>query len=100
MFNSSNKMFLYSLDIHTTYSSIKLSYYYLEPYIVEKQVRLMLYCFKLPPMLCRLYLVFHVVKLTLVPNNLILGICSSSSLNLIIIDREEKWRYKKVLKSC
>jgi len=36
VFCPSDKVFLDFSDIYTTYSFTKLSYYYLEPYIVEK----------------------------------------------------------------
>lgn len=65
VFNLDNKIFLDFLDIHITCSSVKLSHHCLRPCIVEKQVELISYHLKLPPILQILHLVFPVVKLTL-----------------------------------
>ena len=84
------KIFLDSLDIHTTYSSAKLSYCHCRSYKVKKQVE---------PILCRLHLVFLVIKLAATSGNLITRRYSSTPLNLAIIDREEEWEVKKILDS-
>ena len=65
VFKSGDKMYLDSTDIYIICPSGKLSYQCLKPYVVEKQVRPMAYCLKLPPSMRQLYLVFNVVKLTL-----------------------------------
>ena len=49
--NSGNKLFLNTINIHTTCLSNKLSHYYLSSYIVEKRVGPVLYCLKLLPVL-------------------------------------------------
>ena len=73
VFSSSNKIYLDFTDIHTIHLSAKLSYYYLEPYNVEKKVGLMSYRLKLPLSIRRLYLAFHIIKLMAAAKNLILG---------------------------
>lgn len=87
VFCPSNKIFLDSLDIHTIYSSTKLSHYYLKPYMVEKQVEPISYYLKLPSILYRLYLVFSVIKFT-ISTSPIPERHTSFSLNLVIINRE------------
>lgn len=73
-----------------TYLSTKLFYCYIRSYIVEKQVKLMLYYLKLSSTLQRLHLVFSMVKLTNPPNNPILERYFSFFPNLVIINREEE----------
>ena len=99
-FKHGDKMFLDSPDIYTTHPSTKLSHHCFRPYIIEKQVRSMSYCLKLPPALQRLYLVFHIVKLTTIPKNSISRRHSKLSLNPVIINREEEWEVEKILDSC
>jgi len=59
----------------------------------------MLYCLKLSLCTLKLNLVFHVVKLTSAPKDLVSKRCSSPSLNLIIIDRKEEQEVEKILGS-
>ena len=72
------------------YSFTKLLYCYLKPYIVKKQVGLILCHLKLSPILQKLHLVFLVVKLTTISNNLISKRYSSPLSNLVIINGEEE----------
>ena len=58
--------------------------------MVEKQVDPILYCLKFSLTLQRLYLVFHIVKLTSTSKDLILERYPSLSLDMAIIDREEE----------
>jgi len=99
VFHSGDNVFLNSLDIYITCYSYKLSHYCLKPYIIEKQVRLILYYLKLLSTLHRLYLIFLVVKLITAPTNSISGKYSSSSLDLVIIYKEEEWEIEKILDS-
>ena len=93
------KVFINTLDIHTICFLAKLSYYHLRSYIVEKQVRPMLYCLKLLLVLLRLPIVFNIVKLTVASDNPISGRHSNSFPNTIIIDKEEKQKFEKNLNS-
>jgi len=64
VFSSSDKVYLNSMDIYTTYPSAKLFHCYLEPYAIEKQVGSISYRLKLSLFIRRLYSVFHIIKLT------------------------------------
>ena len=99
IFQSSNKVFLNASDIYITQLSAKLLYYYLRSYMVEKWVELMLYCLKLSLVLCKLHLVFYIIILTPIPENLILEKYSKHFLDSIIINREEEWEVEKILNS-
>ena len=54
-------------------------------------MRSILYCLKLSPILQRLYLVFHIVKLTTISKNPISRRYSKLSPDSVIINREEEW---------
>jgi len=64
VFNLGNKIYLDSVNIHTTHSSTRLFYWCLRSYIVKKQVGPISYRLKLFLSIRRLHPVFHVVKLT------------------------------------
>lgn len=97
MFQPSDKVFLDAPDIYTFWSSTK---YHLGPYMVEKWVGPMLYHLKLLLVLWKLYLVFHVIKLTSALENPIPRRHSKPPLDPIIIDEEEEWEVEKILDSC
>jgi len=61
------------MDIQATYFSTRLFYKSFGLYIVEKQAESIAYCIKLLPTIKRLYLVFNVVKLIAVSDDLILS---------------------------
>ena len=95
VFYPGNKVSLDFSDIYITCPFIKLPHCHLRPYMVEKQVELILYYLKLSQALQKLYLVFPVVKLITVLTNFISRRFSSLSLNLIIIDGEECYKMRK-----
>ena len=72
IFRPSNKIYLDSVYIYTICLSVKLVYWHLDLYIVEKQV-LISYRLKLSLFIRRLYSVFNIVKLTNTSENPILG---------------------------
>jgi len=47
----------------------------------------------------KLYLVFNVVKLTIISKDLIFERCSDPLSNPIFIDSQEEWKVKKILNS-
>lgn len=47
-----------------------------------------------------MYLVFYMVKLTIMSKDLISGKYSNLSLNLAIIDRKEEWKAEKIPDGC
>ena len=98
VFKSSNKVFLNLLYIYTISPSSKLLYCYLGPYVMEKQVGLMLYHLKLFFILQILYIVFHVVKLSITFEDPISEQYLCFQLDLIIINREEEWKVEKNLR--
>ena len=71
------------MNIYIIYFLVKLLYQCFEPYIVEKQVRLIVYKLKLLLTLRRLYLVFNIIKLITVSENLILSRYLNTFLDLI-----------------
>ena len=75
-----------------TCSSAKLYYYYLEPYMVEKYIKPILYYLKLFSTLQKLHLVFPIVKLIIVSGDSIFERYSSLYINLVIINRKEEWK--------
>ena len=100
VFHPSNKIFLNFSNIYITYPSIKLLYHHIRLYVVEKQFKPILYHLKLLSTLRRLYPVFSIIKLTTTPTNLISRRYFSSSPNLAIINRKEKWEVEKIPDSC
>ena len=90
IFKPSDKMYINSTDIQTTYPSAKLSYRHLRPYIVEKQVGILAYYLKLLLSIKRLYPVFNMVKLMATPKDLILSRCLLPPSNPILINEQEK----------
>jgi len=69
VFKPSDKVFLNTLDIQTTYPSQKLSHRQLGPFVVEQWIGPMAYCLRLPHQMKQLHLVFNVVKLTPAPDD-------------------------------
>jgi len=88
VFNSDNKVFFDTLDIWTTCLLQKLLHQWLGPFVVERRIRPMVYHLKLPHWIKQLYPVFNIVKLTLVPDNLITGQKIEDHLLPIVIDKE------------
>ena len=99
VFKHGSKVFLDFLEIYTTCSSAKLFHCYLRPYMIEKQVGLILYHLKLSPTLWRLHSVFHIVKFTAVSEDFIPRRYLKLPLDLVIINGEEEWEVKNILDS-
>jgi len=71
MFAAGDKVFLDASNIHMTHPLKKLSHCFLSPFPVVHPVGSHTYCLQLPPSMSHIHPVFHVVKLMLVPNDLI-----------------------------
>jgi len=71
MFAAGDKVFLDASNIHMTCPSKKLLHCFLSPFPVVHPVGSHAYCLQLPPSMSCIHPVFHVVKLMLVPNDLI-----------------------------
>jgi len=75
-------------DIKTICPSLKLSYRRLEPFEIKCQVGLLAYHLKLPYGMRQLHLVFNMVKLSTVLEDLIPGRKPQAPLPPIVVDRE------------
>jgi len=73
MFKPEDQVYLDASDIKTTHPSPKLSHRRLRPFKIESQVELLAYCLKLPHGMRQLHPVFNMVKLSVVPEDLIPG---------------------------
>jgi len=99
VFKPGNKVFLNASDIQTMHPSQKLSHRRLGLFVVERQIRPMAYCLRLPHGMKQLYPVFNVVKLTPAPDDLITGHKTEDHPPLVVIDREPEWEVEKILDS-
>ena len=88
MFNPGDKVFLDASDIRTMCPSQKLSHRRLSPFVVERRIGPIAYRLKLPYWMKQLYPVFNVVKLTLAPDDPIMGCKMEDHPLPIVIDRE------------
>ena len=68
-----DQVFLNTRDIKTTCSSPKLAHHYLGPYVIQWRVGRNAYRLKLPTSMTHIHPVFNIVKLLLVPDDLIPG---------------------------
>jgi len=75
-------------------------YHHLRPFVVEHQVRPLIYHLKLPHAIKKLYPVFNVVKLSATPEDPILGRKPKPLPLPVVIDREEEWEVEEILDSC
>ncbi len=92
-------VYLDSKDIQTTRPSKKLSDRRLGPYPVERRVGKYVYHLTLPPPMRRLHPVFNVVKLTLAPEDPIVGRRRDPPPPPELIDGEEEYIVEKILNS-
>ena len=69
VFYLGDQVFLDATDIKTICPSLKLLYHCLRSFIVEQQVRPLIYCLKLPHTIKKLHSIFNVVKLSTAPDN-------------------------------
>jgi len=88
VFIPSDRVFLDASNIWTMCPLQKLSHRRLGPFVVERRIRSMAYCLKLPHQMKQLHPVFNVVKLTLAPDNLITGQKMENYPPPIVIDGE------------
>jgi len=99
VFQPGDKVFLDILDIRTTCPSQKLSHRRLGPFVVERWIRPMAYCLRLPHWMKQLHLVFNVVKLTPAPDDPITGRKTEDHPPPIVVDREVEWKVEEILNS-
>ena len=100
VFNPGDKVFLDASDIHTTCPSRKLSDRHLGPYPVKHQVGSNAYHLTLPPSMNRLHPVFNMVKLTLVPVDLITGRHAPPPPPPELVNGKEEYVVEEILNSC
>jgi len=99
MYKPGDWVYLDTSDIKTTRPSPKLSHRRLGPFEIERQVRPLAYCLKLPYGMRQLHPVFNIVKLSTAPEDPILGRKPQAPLPPIVIDREEEWEVEEILDS-
>jgi len=99
VFNPGDKVFLDALDIQTTRPLQKLSHQWLGLFVVERRIRPMAYCLKLPHWMKQLHPVFNVVKLTPAPDDPITGRKTEDHPLPIIINGEAEWEVEEILDS-
>ena len=99
MYKPGDRVYLDASDIKTTRLSPKLSHCRLGPFEIECQVGPSAYRLKLPYGMRQLHLVFNVVKLSTVPEDLILGRKPQALLPPIVVDGEEEWEVEEILNS-
>ena len=94
-----DKVYLDASDIQTTRPSQKLAHKRLRPFTIIRKVGNGAYQLCLPPFMSRLHPVFNVVKLTLAPEDPILGRQPRPPPLPKIIDGEEEWVVEEILDS-
>ena len=94
-----DRVFLDASNIYTTRPSQKLSHRRLGPFPVVRKVGNGVYRLHLPPSMSRLHPVFNVVKLTLAPEDPILGRCPPPPPLPEIIDGEKEFIVEEILDS-
>ena len=99
VFKPGDKVFLDASDIRTTCPSQKLSHRQLGPFVVERQIRPMAYCLRLPHWMKQLHPVFNIVKLTPAPDDPIAGWKTEGHPLPIVIDGELEWEVEEILNS-
>jgi len=98
-FEPGDRVFLDASDIQTMRPLAKLSHHCLGPFEIDKRVGPSAYRLKLPLSMRRLHLVFNVIKLTTVPEDLIPGRRADPPPPPVIVDREEQWEVEELLDS-
>ena len=99
MYKPGDRVYLDTSDIKMTRPSPKLSYRWLEPFEIKRQVEPLAYRLKLSYRIRQLYPVFNVVKLSAAPEDPILGRKPQALLPPIVVDREEEWEVEEILNS-
>jgi len=99
IFQPGDWVYLDASDIKTTRPSPKLSHHRLGPFEIERQVGPLAYRLKLPHGLRQLHLVFNVVKLSTILDNLIPGRKPRALPPPIVVNGEPEWKVKEVLDS-
>jgi len=99
VFQPGDKVFLNTLDIRTMHPSQKLSHRRLGPFVVERRIRPMAYCLRLPYWMKQLHPVFNVVKLTPAPDDLITGYKTENHPPPIVVNGEVEWEVEEILDS-
>ena len=94
-----DKVYLDASDIHTTRPSRKLSHRRLGPFPVVKKVGNGAYRLCLPPSMSRIHPVFNVIKLTLAPEDPILGRRPCPPPLPEIVNGEKEFIVEKILDS-
>ena len=100
VFYPRDQAFLDISDIKTTCLSLKLSHYFLRPFIVEYQVGPLAYCLKLPHTMKKLYPIFNIVKLSTALDDPIPEWRAEPLPLPIIVDGEKEQKVEKILDSC
>jgi len=99
VFKPGDKVFLDASDICTTCPSQKLSHQRLGPFVVEQQIGPMAYRLRLPHGIKQLYPVFNIMKLTLAPDDPIIGRTMEDHPPPIVINGEVEWEVEEILDS-
>jgi len=99
VFKPGDKVFLNALDIQTMRPSQKLSHRRLGPFEVERRIRPMAYCLRLPHRMKQLHPVFNIVKLTPALDDPITGRKIEDHPPPIVIDGEPEWEVEEILDS-
>ena len=100
MFKPGDRVYLDISDIKMTHPSPKLSHCRLEPFEIECQVGLLVYCLKLPHRMRQLHPVFNLIKLSSALEDSIPGRKLQALPPPIVVDGEEEWEVKEILDSC
>jgi len=99
VFKPGDRVYLDTSDIRMTRPSTNLSHRRLGPFEIKRQVGPLAYRLKLPHGLRQLYPVFNMVKLSIAPNDPILGRKPQAPPPPIVIDGEPEWEVEEVLDS-
>jgi len=99
MYKPGDRVYLDISDIKTTRPSLKLSYYRLGPFEIERQVGPSAYCLKLPHGMRQLHPVFNIVKLSAPLEDPILGRKLQTPPPPIVVNGEEEWEVEEILNS-
>ena len=98
-FTAGKKVFLDASDISTTRPMKKFAHWYLGPYSIVLPIGLHAYHLKMPPSMSGIHPVFHVIKLKLVPPDLIEGRVARLPPPLDIVEGEERYEVEEVINS-
>ncbi len=91
-FQMKDKVLLQSINIHTLCSKKKIDYKQLKSFKILKKINMQAYKFELSEKYNAIYLIFHVSLLKLWHLH-----DENSKLQIILIEKKEKWKIKKIL---